>query len=685
MIRFCAILLLSVYSAADDAKPSLYTGDQPLPKTFDLRDKYPECTPLIRPLNQGSCGSCWAFSTTSVAADRFCINGYTNQQMAAEHQIQCDINNGACNGGYINKAFEFQVNTGLVPLSCKSYRDATTRRCSQQCDDQSTIDDSMVYKMDSYKSLFKRDDHQATLNQWMEELFLYGSFAASYMVTDKFQAFYNDHEATVVYTREDDAGGQNITYHAIKVIGYGDGVDKNGRGVPYWLIQNSWGHTWADGGYFRLERGNMTCDIETDGYAPEIQEYYDECSKHITCDECKSDPSCGYCVSSDMCVTINPETGKQKKGMCPTMLSKDSVCPLDDCIQFSKDPQRCLSHKGCFFCAQNNKCKKGDRKTGTMNSGTCVDPITSKAQLIKKYPCVQYKEQNECLNVNGDTKYQKKCVWCHQHNLCLDNNVYSTTNKTLISSCSEDYFTVDGNWTAPQNFSCSDFSFKACLVNDPCKWDYHSKQCVNGSAPSDPEQPPANRLMPVKYSRSANMTQRQKENDDASSSERNEEVCLSLSCDACTPEVGCLWCHSTQSCVAISNPSASNSNSLSTYMTSCTVSSSNGDRMNWSGMTTTRARCDPCSKHASCIDCAKQAECGWFSQASMCVMGKSKSSMDPKEFGAQFENDTFIAYQMNCPVVLAQAEGAHFVKAWSVSIISILTAFMLIIQFVNYS
>lgn len=42
-----------------------------IPRSFDSRTKWPGCVGAIR--NQGSCGSCWAFSSVTSLQDRFCI------------------------------------------------------------------------------------------------------------------------------------------------------------------------------------------------------------------------------------------------------------------------------------------------------------------------------------------------------------------------------------------------------------------------------------------------------------------------------------------------------------------------------------------------------------------------------------------------------------------------------------
>ena len=44
--------------------------------------------------------------------------------------------------------------------------------------------------------------------------------------------------------------------HAVVVVGYGDEpAPDGGRPTPFWLVKNSWGAQWGEGGYFKLARG----------------------------------------------------------------------------------------------------------------------------------------------------------------------------------------------------------------------------------------------------------------------------------------------------------------------------------------------------------------------------------------------------------------------------------------------
>ncbi|TYH74371.1 hypothetical protein ES332_D05G394200v1 [Gossypium tomentosum] len=49
--------------------------------------------------------------------------------------------------------------------------------------------------------------------------------------------------------------GNSLT-HAVTIVGYGTSEE----GLNYWLIKNSWGETWRENGYMRIQR-----NVETQG------------------------------------------------------------------------------------------------------------------------------------------------------------------------------------------------------------------------------------------------------------------------------------------------------------------------------------------------------------------------------------------------------------------------------------
>ena len=70
-----------------------------------------------------------------------------------------------------------------------------------------------------------------------------------------------------VYTSEECKSGPSDVNHAVLLVGYGEE-----NGIPYWLIKNSWGSSWGEEGYFKIERGKNMCGIATCASFPVMED-----------------------------------------------------------------------------------------------------------------------------------------------------------------------------------------------------------------------------------------------------------------------------------------------------------------------------------------------------------------------------------------------------------------------------
>ncbi|XP_053286125.1 procathepsin L [Pleuronectes platessa] len=200
--------------------------------------------------DQGYCGSCWAFSTTGAIEGQ--IYKKTGQLVSLSEQnlVDCSKAYGTfgCNGAWMANAYDYVVNNGLQSTSTYPYTSVDTQPCYY--DSRRAVAHIKDYRF------IPKGDEQA----------LADAVATIGPITVAIDA---DHASFLFYSSgiyDEPTCNPNNLSHAVLLVGYGsDG------GQDYWIIKNSWGSSWGEGGYMRMVRdGSNTCGIASYALYPII-------------------------------------------------------------------------------------------------------------------------------------------------------------------------------------------------------------------------------------------------------------------------------------------------------------------------------------------------------------------------------------------------------------------------------
>lgn len=251
------------------------------PDSFDSSTQWPKCQSIKEIRDQAACGSCWAFGAVTAMSDRICIESDQTIQtrISSENLNSCCSSCGmGCNGGYPSAAWDYFARTGLVTGDlygnndwCQPY---SIPGCAHHVDPQPPLKPcgdivptpSCQQKCNpSYTTSFKNDKHYGKnsysvrgATKMMQEVSTNGPFEVAFTVYEDFLSY-----STGVYQH---SSGRMLGGHAVRVVGYG-----TESGTDYWLVANSWNHTWGDNGFFKILRGSNECGIESQGVAGMIK------------------------------------------------------------------------------------------------------------------------------------------------------------------------------------------------------------------------------------------------------------------------------------------------------------------------------------------------------------------------------------------------------------------------------
>ena len=226
-------------------------GGVRLPESYDARDRREDEYPCqaFNVRNQGNCGTCSHFATASVFSARLCLQqGRTslNNVLISPRQISdCAQTPSACaaNGdGLSHRNMNWYANSGPRAKEewCLPYVASAGNCSANPCPLGRTFHaKDVVFR-------YKPETVQA-------ELLLNGPLSVSVMVSNSF--FYYKKG---VYVEPSTTTWYHGAGHSMMLVGWG--VD---NGIPYWLVQNSWGAYQGENGMVRIRRGTDEIRIES--------------------------------------------------------------------------------------------------------------------------------------------------------------------------------------------------------------------------------------------------------------------------------------------------------------------------------------------------------------------------------------------------------------------------------------
>jgi C1A family cysteine protease len=199
-----------------------------VPASVDWRTKG-AVTPIK---DQGECGCCWAFS--AVASMEGAVKLSTGKLVSLSEQelVDCDVNgmDQGCEGGEMDDAFEFIVDNGGLTTESKYPYTGSDGTCNSN---EASNDAASITGYEDVPANDEASLRKAVANQPVS------------VAVDGGDSLFRFYKGGVL----SGACGTELD-HGIAAVGYGVASD----GTKYWLMKNSWGTSWGEDGYIRMER-----------------------------------------------------------------------------------------------------------------------------------------------------------------------------------------------------------------------------------------------------------------------------------------------------------------------------------------------------------------------------------------------------------------------------------------------
>ncbi|KAM1796641.1 hypothetical protein ACFX11_036863 [Malus domestica] len=207
-------------------------GDKPVkscdaPSSFDWRKK----GVVTGIKDQGSCGSCWAFSSTGAVEGINAIVTGDLISLSEQELVDCDSTNYGCEGGYMDYAFEWVISNGGIDTETDYPYTGVDGQCS------TTKEENKAVTIDGYEDVGETDGDLLCAS--VQQPISVGMDGSAW----DFQLYTGG-----IYDGDCSSDPDDID-HAVLIVGYGSEGDED-----YWIVKNSWGTSWGMDGYIYIRR-----------------------------------------------------------------------------------------------------------------------------------------------------------------------------------------------------------------------------------------------------------------------------------------------------------------------------------------------------------------------------------------------------------------------------------------------
>jgi C1A family cysteine protease len=201
--------------------------------------------------NQGQCGSCWSFSATEQLESQVFLSYGTLPFLSEQILVSCDTVDAGCNGGNpINAWGQLGGWNGDIKNSNYPYVSGTTQ-ADGTCKFSSgtppstdivkntvPISYSLIASSASQESNMVAQIQKSPMSICVDAASLWQTYTGGIITAS-------------------DGCGTSID-HAVQVVGYTPATQST---EAFWTVRNSWGTTWGENGYIRVQAGSNVCGI----------------------------------------------------------------------------------------------------------------------------------------------------------------------------------------------------------------------------------------------------------------------------------------------------------------------------------------------------------------------------------------------------------------------------------------